>query len=96
MTNGKKGWLFKGPYWRMSYRRRFLSDLWMTPISAVLIAGFVWWWFRPPDVTGYWIIGVLVVVGVFSAGYNYFRWQAQVRDGKKVSEPRSASDRSIR
>ena len=95
MTNKKKGWLFWGPYWRMSYRGRFLHDLWMTPIVSAISAGFVWWWFRPADVTGYWIIGVLVVVGVSSAVYNYSRWQAQIRDAKQVTEPNSAPDRDI-
>lgn len=51
MTNEKKGWLFWGPYWRMSYRGRFLYDLWMTPIVSAILAGFVWWWFRPAEFT---------------------------------------------
>ncbi len=96
MTDDRMGWLFKIGYWRMSYRGRFLYDLWMTPITAALVAGFVWWWFRPADITGYWIVGVLVVVGVSSAGYNYIRWQAQVRDGKQESESKATHDPDLR
>jgi hypothetical protein len=95
MTSEKMKWLFKGPYWRMSYRGRFLFDLWATPISAAVLAGFVWWRFRPADITGYWMIGVLAGVGVTSACYNYIRWQGQVRDGKPGPHPGSASDRDL-
>lgn len=81
-----KSWLFSIGYWRLSYRGRFFYDLLMTPIGAALVAAFVWWWFRPTDITGYWPVGLLVLVGVASVAYNYFRWQAEVRNMKPSAE----------
>jgi len=75
---------FKIGYWRLSYRGRFLYDLCMTPIFTAIVAGCMWWWYRPVDITGYWPIGVsvlvMVLVGTASAAYNYSRWKAESRD----------------
>lgn len=87
------GWLFNIGYWRLSYHGRLLYDLWMTPIGAALAAGVIWWWCRPTDITGYWFVGFLVVVGVLSATNNYFRWQAETRGQTPDAEPNAAPDR---
>jgi hypothetical protein len=95
MPSGKGG-LFNIGYWRLSYRGRFPYDLWMTPIGAAAAAGVIWWWFRPADVTGYWFVGLLVLVGVASATNNYLRWQAQARGEKPDAEPGAAADTAAR
>ena len=85
MASGKGG-LFNVGYWRLSYRGRFLYDLWMTPIGTVIVAGVIWWWFRPTHITGYWFVPLLILVGVASAVNNYIRWQAEVRVEKSNAE----------
>lgn len=82
-----KGGLFTFGYWRLSYRGRFLFDLWMTPIGLVLAAAIIWWWHRPADITGYWFVALLALIGVASATNNYLRWQAEARVGRNAEKP---------
>lgn len=90
MASGDKNFFgLNGHYWRMSYRGRFLYDLFLTPIMSAAVAACVWWAYRPANITGYWIVGVLVLIGIASAAFNFIRWQAESRS----ASPDAAFDR---
>ena len=92
-SGADKGFLgFRYGYWRLSYRGRFLYDLFMTIIGTAAVAAGVWWWYRPADITGYWFVGVLVLVGIASAAFNYSRWKAESRSASPDAEPGDAAD----
>jgi hypothetical protein len=72
-------------YWRLSYRRRFIRDLWITPVAFVLIALLFWWLDAGfPSARWYWMAAAIVIIGVVSAVYNYQKWQAQAADSETL------------
>jgi uncharacterized protein (TIGR03067 family) len=63
-------------YWRLSYRRKFIRDLWSMAIFLPLL-GLLFWWQEWGNVSG--LIALLLVLGVWTAAGNYRRWQADRR-----------------
>lgn len=65
-------------YYRLSYRRKLIRTLWLAPfllLIPLLPAPL------PPfsrSVTLF-LFALLVVTGVIQAGYNYIKWQAEVK-----------------
>ena len=73
MTNAKQideGFCFL--YFRLSYRRKFIRTLWVLPIAPVIL-------FLPLPKASWWFAAVLVT-GLLQAGYNFIKWQAEVKN----------------
>lgn len=61
-------------YWRLSYRRKFLRDLWVGALVCILLvvlSQLLKW-----ENLGM-LLATLFAVGLVSAGYNYRQWQAE-------------------
>jgi hypothetical protein len=68
-------------YWRLSYRRRFLRDLWAAGICIPLLAVLLLWRNGWDNFAALWPAGVGALICAVQAAYNYSRWQAEQRTG---------------
>lgn len=69
---------FQVSYWKLSYRRKFLRTLWMTPI---IIAAIILIYFYNSNGL-YLIVACLAFVSfIVQLAYNYIKWQAEKRNG---------------
>ncbi len=60
-------------YWKLSYRRKYIRTLWLTPVSIIITIGF-YKEFQSYTFTG--IIGVMAFISIFiQAFYNYKKWK---------------------
>ncbi|WP_312648956.1 hypothetical protein [Aminipila sp.] len=72
----KKDKGFEICYWNLSYRRKFIRTLWITPFT-IFACLLVWHVYHSKILTvGYSII--ITVVGVIQAIYTYRKWKNEL------------------
>ncbi|QHI73486.1 hypothetical protein [Aminipila terrae] len=72
----KKDIGFEICYWNLSYRRKFIRTLWITPF-AISVSLLVWHVYHSKILTvGYLII--ITVIGVIQAIYVYRKWKNEL------------------
>ncbi|NKF07641.1 hypothetical protein J1C67_10845 [Clostridium gasigenes] len=60
-------------YWNLSYRRRFIRDLWMWP-WAIILMGFIFW--IGDSIFMNRVVPVIgLVIGLFQSIYDYSKWK---------------------
>lgn len=79
-------------YWKLSYRRKFLRDLWM-PVVGILIFVGIANWLQWHDLEK--VIIFLGVVAVLSARSNYTHWQAERRLLFQLTDGRSTGWKQV-
>lgn len=61
-------------YWKLSYRRRFIRNLWLLPLVIVLTGWMLW---SVDKVLFNRILPmVLLVISIFELIYNYRKWKS--------------------
>lgn len=58
-------------YFRLSYRRKLIRTLWTLAFSLIIL-------FLPAPRAGL-LFSATLLIGLIQAGYNYVRWQAEVK-----------------
>lgn len=69
-------------YWRLSYRRRLVRDLWLTPvfIAALVLVGYATGWNVAP------IIGIVVPVWLFTTVLNYRMYRIENQVAERLAD----------
>ncbi|MDQ0159954.1 hypothetical protein [Alkalibacillus salilacus] len=66
-------------YHRLTYRRRFIRDLWTFPYAVILF--LIMYWFSDLTFNEYLIIGAIFFFAVLiDTIYNYVKWQNNEKD----------------
>ena len=69
---------FELVYWKLSYRRKFLRTLWMSPfILLAVISTYIAWHSNAISIS---VAFVLTVVEIVQAVYNYKKWKDECCD----------------
>ncbi|SCJ02841.1 Uncharacterised protein [uncultured Clostridium sp.] len=64
---------FQLNYWKLSYRRRFVRNLWLLP-SFIVLTVFIFWNGDKTFINRI-IPIILLVIGIFELIYNYNKWK---------------------
>ncbi len=66
-------------YWSLSYRRKLIRDLQLTPIGIAVIIAILIWGKRESLDSDLFFIGIFTVVSVWSVSRNYHMWKTLER-----------------
>ncbi|WP_051003973.1 hypothetical protein [Gottschalkia acidurici] len=81
MGNNKVDRGFEPIYWRLTYRRKFIRTLWLTPINIVVLL-LVWNSDNSTSVKTITTI-ILILLNLTQLIYNYMKWKKVINDDNK-------------
>lgn len=64
---------FELVYRRLSYRRKFIRTIWMTPFAALVI--FILFYFQKSLLVSFVITIIIVITDVMQLSYTYHKWK---------------------
>ena len=66
-------------YWNLSYRRKFIRTLWMTPLVLLIIILIAFLGKISENISSILIIGFLILALLFQLIYTYKKWKKEER-----------------